>query len=79
MICAGSRLLGWPLVRSPRLVLSYPEDLSDVSPTVPGTAQPLDFEADQAVESSTLADKVVELARIDGDREPCPRVGELDS
>lgn len=79
MICTGSQLLGWPLVRAPRLALSNPEDVSDVSPTVPGTAQPLDFEADQAVESSTLADEVVELARIDVCREPCPRVGEPDS
>ena len=39
--------VGRSFVRSPRLALGDAEDLSDVGPTVPGSAQPLDFLVDQ--------------------------------
>ena len=57
--------LGWSFVIAPRLTLTDPEDLSDVGPTVPVSAQPLDFPVDQPVEPSTLPDEVIELSRID--------------
>lgn len=55
-------------VGAPRLALSDPEDLSDVGPTVPVSAQPLNFLVDQPVKPSTLPYQVVELAGINSCR-----------
>ncbi len=71
--------VGRSFVRSPCLALSDAEDLSDVGPTAPGSAQPLDFLVDERVELTTLPNELVKLPRTDSRWEPCPCVEESDA